>query len=198
MRDNVTHGRIAYTKIVSTILQQRRHLLISNVHFQLGYPPGSACRMPPFTGNRPWKLGACDWKLSPDCTYNAKKGSVMCVYCLKAATPQEQENCKQAHAGAYCSQFGCWETCDGRKFGWCSNHGPGATSCSSSSPGATTPHLALLRQRADHSVQPPSSTMLQQLIADADAAELGRIIMAATERLERLASAVSPWITKMY
>ena len=45
-------------------------------------------------------------------------------------------------------------------------------------------------QRADHWLQPPSSTM-QQLIAEADSAELRRIIVAAADRLESLAGSAA-------
>ena len=146
--------------------------------------------MPPFSSNRLWTLGVCDFRLSAACTHMAKQNNVMCKFCWGAADGQEQENTKQAYDGTYCSHYGCWEACTGKPYEWCRAHTPapaagsGAGSASAAAPPPPPPRGVLV-PLPQH---PPSSTMLQQLIATADAAELRRIIVAAAFRLETLAS----------
>ena len=145
--------------------------------------------MPPFSSNRRWTLGVCDYELSASCTHTAKQNNVICKLCWKAASEQEQEDTKQAYSGLYCAQFGCWTVCSGKPYEWCKAHTPapaagsGAGSASAAAPPPPPPRGVLVPLPQ----QPPSSTM-QQLIADADSAELRRIIVAAAIRLETLAS----------
>ena len=135
--------------------------------------------MPPFSSNRLWTLGVCDYELSASCTHTAKQNNVICKLCWKVASEQQQEDTKQAYSGLYCAQFGCWTVCSGKPYTCCKAHTPAPA------PPPPPPPRGVLVPLPQ---QPPSSTMLQQLIADADAAELRRIIVAAAIRLETLAS----------
>jgi len=135
--------------------------------------------MPPFSVYRSsWTLGKCDSGLSVDCPEIAKKNNVMCKLCWEIADEQEQENTKQAFQGTYCTQFGCWESA-GRAYGWCRKHTVARAADHSAGSGSRPRRITT---EADHD-------QMQQLIAEADSAELHRIIVAAADRLSILAVA---------
>ena len=138
--------------------------------------------MPPFSVYRSsWTLGKCDSGLSVDCPEIAKKNNVMCKLCWGIADEQEQENTKQAFQGTYCTQFGCWESA-GRPYKWCRKHTVARAADHSAGSGSRPTRITT---EADHD-------QMQQLIAEADSAELHRIIVAAADRLSILAVSAAP------
>ena len=102
----------------------------------------------------------------------------MCKLCWEIADAQEQENTKQAFQGTYCTQFGCWESA-GRPYTWCRKH----------TVARAADHSAGSGSRPTRITTEAAHDQMQQLIAEADSAELHRIIVAAADRLSILAVA---------
>ena len=128
--------------------------------------------------------GTCNRKLSQFCAGVAKEHSNICKSCWGVATPEIQEENKQACPGWYCQEFACWNPAlvAGR---YCRAHGGKIRSasarpppCGHSNSGAGSTGAAWL------GLDPRAALLIQE----ADAEQLRLIVAAAVDRLAVMAS----------